>query len=279
MKTTSQKKDLYSCTRLPEIIIWIIGLLVFIVLFFRFDLNAQPTYLYLPDTIILSNNDVIPCFINKKSLKKENVNINYTIDGRNFVFGQYPKEQIVYAVSGEDVLLAKGFYRKQIPRRVKFYVGIGFGIPRTTGITAAVVFKNDIGVGISFKTYSRQPKGSPDDWSAGPDVINVASACFIKEFYMSNPLFRFGLEAGPSLVKHQTAYHTRNYGIRITDYSTTYVSHPYVLGLAMKGRVTFSVSRTFGLELALSGNLNKNMCAGAIELYFLFGRINDRKKR
>ena len=109
MKTQSKLNVNYSQVRLPEIIVWILGVLTFIGLFFGFNLNAQTTDNYKQDTIWLKNGEIIACKISDQVTSENYLSFSHKSTDGNLVFDQVSKKEIQY-------------YKRDISDKDKFLV-------------------------------------------------------------------------------------------------------------------------------------------------------------
>ena len=94
MKTQTNKNDLYSTVRLPEIITWVIGLIVFTSLLLSLDLMGQTLDEYKQDTIWLRSGEVIPCKIVSLGENAKTISITYRDDDGKLILDQIPKTGI-----------------------------------------------------------------------------------------------------------------------------------------------------------------------------------------
>ena len=88
---------------------------------------------------------------------------------------------------------------------------------------------------------------------------------------------RFGLEAGPSLVKYERvdSYYL-SYGWIFGSYYKAKTTEFTTGGLALRAKIEFPVSLGFGLEIALTGNINPYKPHFGIEFYLTVGKVRDR---
>jgi len=94
MKTQSNQKDLYSTIRLPEIIVWIISILIFTSIIYGFNLNAQTLDEYKQDTIWLKTGMVIPCKLSENAGDSKVISYTYRNEKGDLVFDQIPYKKI-----------------------------------------------------------------------------------------------------------------------------------------------------------------------------------------
>jgi hypothetical protein len=168
---------------------------------------------------------------------------------------------------------------------LKAYFGFGFGFPLTGGLSLTVILKNDWGGSLSYKhtSYDKRDKSGKTGGIFGPgfipgDQITEISLSAVKEFPASvGKRVRFGLEFGPSLV-----YYSKVENIQIQSawifgsyYSAEYTDYTTV-GINLRAKLEFPVSRVFGFEVAVYSNINPHKPHAGIEFYLTIGRVRDR---
>jgi hypothetical protein len=145
MKTGLPSCKINLSSRLPEIIIWITGMLIFIGIFFCSSLNAQAGEYDQQDTIWLKSGDVIPCKVAEYSSRTKIISLLLIGADGDTTKCYYPRKQI------EDIYSENGYVFKRIsvippaPRRTKAWVSPRFGSSYSLGIAGTMVFKNTLG--------------------------------------------------------------------------------------------------------------------------------------
>lgn len=290
MKAIAHNKDLYSRVRLPEIIFWVIGIVVFTSLIFGFNLNAQENDKYRQDTIRLKSGQTISCLIMDNVDSSQAIRINhFDLTGR-LVVEDYPLDQISYYSINQ-----KNYQRNKYSTDITsnafpiVYISFGGGWPGTFGLGGTLLLVNNMGGSISYRYRTITASNKPADYypglfdffsSSAVDEINIVSLCFLKAFPLSNTkLIRFSVEGGPSLVNYKRAVfnYRGEYGFFASNYSIKYTSEE-TIGLTLRGIIEFPLSQIVGMEIALFGNVNKIHSTACIEVYLTFGRLRDRIK-
>ena len=88
MKAQSNKKDIYSTIILPEVVVWIISILIFTSVIFGFNLNAQTLDEFKQDTIWLKTGEVIPCKLSENVENAKIISYTYRNEDGGLVFDQ-----------------------------------------------------------------------------------------------------------------------------------------------------------------------------------------------
>ena len=93
-------------------------------------------------------------------------------------------------------------------------------------------------------------------------------------------MFRFGLEAGPSLTTFSEAYFSRPSSFTLFGPSHTidYRRYPDVMGVKMRLKSEFLFTPVFGLELAIISNINQYRNIFGVEICINLGHVRDDKK-
>ncbi len=282
MKTQSNQKDLYSTIRLPEIIVWIISILIFTSIIYGFNLNAQEDEHYRQDTVWLRSGKIIPCLIVGSTDLSNTIFVKHLDQEGKLVSDQYPFEQIARMKKVQSDLNKKSeTYLPDVPKSVKIYLGVGGGFPGTAGISANFLLKNDMGGSLSYKFRSVRSHNEPSDydgwWGTPGDEIYVFSACFVKAFpSKTTRLVRFAVEGGPAWINYSEAHFSESSGW-FSNYNVSYTSKN-TAGLTLRAKLELPLSQAVGFELALMGNINPVRSFAGFELYLTLGRVRDRKK-
>jgi hypothetical protein len=285
MKTKSHTNNYFVKIRLPEIITWIIGLVVFMILIFGLNLNAQDHTLYRQDTIILRTGVIIPCLVlydvtqsgTIKIVEEDSIGLPKNTE--------YSLTQISSFSIHSTQKERKGARRSlHAPKTIRLFVAFGGGFPRTLGISTNILFKNDLGGSISYRYRAVKSNSEPSDYHSGifllpfeppRDEVTMLSVCFMKTF--TNPTrkrIRFGIEAGPSLVRYSVVNFTKRSSFLGSNYVVSYKEN-VALGLLLRLKVELPVTKYFGFEIAATGNLNAVQSFASLELYLTFGKLRD----
>lgn len=110
----------------------------------------------------------------------------------------------------------------------------------------------------NFKTAKNLPSDYHSLWYGDPtDHLTALSLRLNKVFPTHSKKIRFGLEAGPSLIiyKELRFEKNNNSGWFNNTYNTN-EDKQISIGLSLKAKVEFPLSRYFGLELAAISNIN-----------------------
>jgi hypothetical protein len=170
-----------------------------------------------------------------------------------------------------------------------FNSGFGYGTGGATfGLGLVCFSSNGWGGSLSYKLNIKKSKNVPSDYYdngmrtiAPKDYLTLISLNFVKEFPSSNVARRFGIEIGPAWVKYNPAgfklnptYDPNNppwFGNFYKYYKTR--NPTQTIGLTLKGKEEFLLTRSCGLELAIFGNLNNAQSVFGIELNLNVGKI------
>lgn len=277
MKTELQYTDTIFTIRLT--IVYTISIIVFICLISSINLQAQEQSQQWNDTIWLHSGDSIACSIDRNSMESE-VILTLTDKNGKSKSTNFMRKNIKQIKLGSVLVFVGTPYPPPLPRRVKFWLGPGFGFPLSVGVRSSVIFKNNFGINVNIKSYQIKSADAPEGWSARGDILNEYSICLVKEFYNKNPSIRLGLDVGVGLIDYAKANYIKHEGLDrlFGKYHTDYDYNPIEAGIIIRGRFEFLISRIYGMEVALTGNINKHKPILGIELYFMFGRVNDEKK-
>jgi hypothetical protein len=179
-------------------------------------------------------------------------------------------------------------------RMTGLYGAVGFGIGRKAtpvGISSNFILSNNLGASISYKYKVFKAENLPSDYTAGSnfltgpdnstpdDLFSFFSFNLLKEFPTKYKRIRFGIEAGPSLVKYRIAKFKREPITSILIVSSSNYSYRYenfqTVGLSLRAKMEFPFTRGFGLEAAICSNINEYKSFVALEVYLTFGYVRE----
>jgi hypothetical protein len=140
----------------------------------------------------------------------------------------------------------------------------------------------------SFKVNGFPASEMPADFGTSEemplDMLNTKSLTIMREFPIRK-ILRLGLEAGFSDARYKKAVFTRRHPNTIpgTAPSTSFSSDRYDVsygrvvsaGISLRAKVEFPLTRFFGIEFALYGNINKFRTFSGFEMYLVFGRVRN----
>ncbi len=179
--------------------------------------------------------------------------------------------------------------REQKSSYLFFNSGFGYGTGGATFCMGLVCFSsNGWGGSLSYKLNIKKSKNVPSDYYDNgmrtivpKDYLTLISLNFVKEFPSSNVSRRFGIEIGPAWVKYNPVgfklnptYDPNNPPWIGNLYKYYKARNPrQTVGLTLKMKEEFLLTRVCGLELTFFGNLNNAQSAFGIELNLNLGRI------
>jgi hypothetical protein len=262
------------------------SLLLFLVLAsLSINLSAQEIRQFNSDTVILRTGGLIPCIVVNDFSKYQKVKLVYAKSNGEFELKEIPLTEVQsFSIHSSQIERGDALSSVEGERKIKLYVGIGGGFPRTVGISANFLYKNDLGGSISFKYAALKSADAPSDYRPGlflipfetpRDEVTCISFCFVKAF--SIPMrkrMRFGMEAGPSIVKYSYVHFAKQSSLLGPNYRTWYDSK-VTAGLALRLKMEFPVTRFFGFEVAATGNINPIKSFACFEFYLTFGKVRD----
>ncbi len=258
--------------------------LTLIILLFGMSLHGQDPAHYLPDTVWLKSGKLIPCKIASVDSTQNAITIKYYNENgilafepisfdliRTFAKGQ--ESNIYYTIAEEKTPLLP-----DLPKYVKAYLGLGFGVPLSAGLSFTVILKNDWGGSLSCK-HTCFDKGLGSGAVPG-DQFDEFSLCAVREFpSKTTKNVRFGLEAGPSLVLYEKVERTwRASSWFGGTYYKKETSEHTTMGLSLRAKLGIPVARGFGFEIAAYANINMCRSHAGIEFYINLGRVRDKPK-
>jgi hypothetical protein len=175
---------------------------------------------------------------------------------------------------------------------------LGFGLSGPQGGVLAFTFFTPSGWGgsVTYNILSPVSKNVPSDFAFGSGLFNLfgsskirddiytTSFRVIKEFPSTNTRqIRFGLEAGPSIVKTSFPDHfvPNPTPCDIFGCPSNYIYErveEQTVGLSLKAKLEFPLAVPFGFEMGLSSNINRNRTFVAYEFLVNLGYLRERKK-
>jgi hypothetical protein len=285
MKTIRDSQRFNRSISWPEIMVWILGILTIIGIFFCPRINAQVNEYTQQDTIWLKSGEVITCEVAEFTASAKNISARIVDTNGDTSVHLYPRKEI------ERINSAKGYgvkIRSAIPpspKRIKGWVSLRIGTSYSIGIAATAVFKNTLGLSVNYKYCQVKAQNTPDNyWSLGgypTDRLGILSFLFVKEFYFKmNRIPRLGLEAGPSLTTFSEAHFSKRSSFALfgPNYETNYRRYPNVMGATIRFKTEFLFTPVFGLEVAIIGNINQYVNFFGAEICINLGHVRDDKK-
>ena len=176
---------------------------------------------------------------------------------------------------------------------LNIYSGFGVGICNSgagVAVDGTFILSNNWGVSIRYNPNYLSARNLPDDYvdlvlfmpfltnGLPTDDINVLSVNTIKEFPTQSKLIRFGIEFGPALVISQIAVFTpvSNWiPLLGSNYTMTHDNNT-TIGLSLRGKAEFPLTRFAGLEVAAHTNINKFRSILGVEFCLNLGLIRKR---
>lgn len=175
------------------------------------------------------------------------------------------------------------------------YGGLGFSIPIGGVLEGTFVLPSGWGASVSASLASLKAKNKPSDYEAGENIFTIFSSGNViyddvtaysfralKLFATNKKMIRFGLEAGPSLVKTKIAENfvpnpdpCDLFGCGPNYYYEQVTSQS--MGVSLKGRAEFPFTVPFGLAVGLVTNINSQRSYFGIEGQILLGYVRDRR--
>jgi len=168
----------------------------------------------------------------------------------------------------------------------QFYLGLGVYVPAPIGGVFAVTAFSQKGWGGSctIKIQSPNAKNLPADFSPGliilgdgiPDeYIKTVTLRALKEVPTDAASIRFGFEVGPAFESKRTLENFRKKTEWLSaNYSYDQVTHRS-LGLSIKGKMEFPISKYFGFEFGLTSNLYAQRSYLGFDLLLTLGQLRD----
>jgi hypothetical protein len=166
-------------------------------------------------------------------------------------------------------------------------LGVGSADGFLFGFGGNLIFSNNWGVSLSYCGNIMKAEEQPPDYSAGLsqlfewhdlgiDRFNAVSARLVKEFPIAINVIRFGVEGGVSYISYKRAHfipipHPAWLG---SNYDVTYSINPGI-GLSLRAKVEFPVTKYAGFELALISNMNGYYSFMGTEIHLTFGKVRD----
>ena len=176
------------------------------------------------------------------------------------------------------------------PKIAKLYLscgGIGYNEVNVVGLNSTFILSNDWGGSISYQQSFLRTRNIPDDYSPGLclfdcsqlDYTRVLALKILKEFPISTKLIRFGIESGPSWVEYYFArFRPGNFSGGGSSNYTLYYDVKNTVGLVLKAKVEFPLTRFAGLELAAMVNINEFKSFIGMEINWTLGVVRARIK-
>ena len=259
-------------------------ILTLIILLFGMSLHGQDPAHYLPDTVWLKSGKLIPCKIASVDSTQNAITIKYYNENGILAFEPIPFDLIRTFVKGPEINLYDAIAEEKkpllpdLPKYVKAYLGLGFGVPLSAGLSFTVILKNDWGGSLSCK-HTCFDKGLGSGAVPG-DQFDEFSLCAVREFpSKTTKNVRFGLEAGPSLVLYEKVERTwRASSWFGGTYYKKETSEHTTMGLSLRAKLGIPVARGFGFEIAAYANINMCRSHAGIEFYINLGRVRDKPK-
>ena len=173
----------------------------------------------------------------------------------------------------------------------KTYFSMGGGVAdngQLIGFAGTHILPKGIGASISYKGDNYNCRDLPSDYYQGLefvapyDYLHILSLNFVKEFSTSTKLFRYGFEGGPSLVTKGTAVFTHKPYNGLEDLFESNYTYAYskkmTVGLSLRAKMEFPLSRFAGLEAAVFSNINAYRSIIGAEMYLTIGAVRNRIK-
>jgi hypothetical protein len=270
MKTNKITKSLFLNVRVPEIIIWIIGLLCFALILGSLNGYGQtpPSYAY--DTIWFKSGEAIPCQVLEDSDYAETVKVKVTNAEGQVLYIEYGFDDILRISKSTDQSKLKWESAfPKVPNRPKIYIGMGYGISNSINLSVNFLLKNYMGGSMGYRYYYMNDK----------DQLNIWSLCFVKSFQNKRSRrVRLGIEGGPAYVIYSDGRkHTYTHGFWGTFETVSYTTYR-TFGLSLKAKLELPVTQVLGFEIALSGNINPHRPVMSVDFCLTLGRVRDRIK-
>ena len=172
---------------------------------------------------------------------------------------------------------------KKIPNKTRLtalYINFGISFKNNlyTGADLNFILSNDWGGSIAFGGIHLRARNLPRHYirinGSKTDQLTMKSVRLKKVFPSLDPMIRFGIEAGPSLVEYQeTLYQKDN---RRTNTYNSSSSTKQTIGLSLLAKVEFPFLRTLGLEFAVVSNLNLLRTFVGIRFHIIIGVLHTR---
>jgi hypothetical protein len=283
MKTHPTSNRFILRVRGPEIVIWVIALLVFISLLYRADLKGQDNQLYLSDTLWLKTGEVIPCIVINDVLTSHEVLVLHLDKDSTIMQKEFPLTELQkFRIQSTRVEKKEAMRTAFPPKTLRMFGTVGVGYPKTFGLSFNVLLKNDLGFGVSYRLRSIKSENQPSDYRSGlflvpaaEDQTEMLSFYFTKAFSSAlRQSFRLGLEAGPAWVTYKEAKFTSSSSFLGPNYQSKYETSS-TIGASFCLKLEFPVTRVFGFQVSGFGNLNTVNSCGSVEFALVFGKIRD----
>ncbi len=181
------------------------------------------------------------------------------------------------------------------------YVSAGFGRDLLQqrswfgnfGLTA--IARSGWGGSVQMRLGNFTAKNLPADYKGGfslfgdppapIDAYHAYSIHLVKEFFQAQQRFRYGLEAGPSIIRYDEEIFRpyapvpqQGMGINVSLGDKTY-THARLrregFGISLKAKAEFPLARTTGFEIAAVSNINPMASILGLELSWNIGRMRD----
>jgi len=161
-----------------------------------------------------------------------------------------------------------------------------------------LMLSNKWGAAIGYDTYWAEARNMPADYfgvipgimslfGAFADHSKAYSMRVVREIPTEDKRIRFGLESGVSLVRNDyTVFTPKSYEngweelvdiLGVGNYRSKRVTDTAV-GLSLRSKVEFPLTRFVGLELALNTNINRLKPYTKLEANFTFGLVREKIK-
>jgi len=174
----------------------------------------------------------------------------------------------------------------------EYYSGFGLGYcgkGMEVEFQGTFIFSNNWGASLRYNSFFLRAKNLPDDYynythifplaanGAPFDKLTLISFLFLKEFPTKLKFVRFGIEFGPSFIRHQLSnfepvanpipFLDSNYAISRENNNS--------IGLAFRIKVEFPITRVVGVEVAAFNSINEFQSVLGIELLLNLGILRD----